>query len=49
MDSALDRLREAARAKGASGVYAIHFIAPQVAGGAAEVIAAGTAYWYVKE
>ncbi|MBP5212790.1 MAG: heavy metal-binding domain-containing protein [Pyramidobacter sp.] len=44
MDSALDRLREAARAKGAEGVYAIQFIAPQVAGGAAEVIAAGTAY-----
>ena len=44
MDSALDRLREAALAKGAEGVYAIQFIAPQVAGGAAEVIAAGTAY-----
>ena len=49
MDSALDRLREAARTKSADGVYAIHFIAPQVAGGAAEVIAAGTAYRYVDE
>ena len=44
MDSALDRLRAAACEKGADGVYAIQFIAPQVAGGAAEVIAAGTAY-----
>ena len=44
MDSALERLRDAALAKGAEGVYAIQFIAPQVAGGAAEVIAAGTAY-----
>ena len=40
----MERLAEKAREKNADGIYAIQFMAPQVAGGAAEVVAVGTAY-----
>ncbi|MDY4033604.1 MAG: heavy metal-binding domain-containing protein [Pyramidobacter sp.] len=43
-EKAMERLGKKAREKGADGVYAIQFMAPQVAGGAAEVVAVGTAY-----
>ena len=43
-EKAIERLGEKACEKGADGVYAIQFMAPQVAGGAAEVVAVGTAY-----
>lgn len=43
-ERAMERLREEALEKGADGVYAIQFMAPQVATGAAEVVMAGTAY-----
>ncbi|MCI7402551.1 MULTISPECIES: YbjQ family protein [unclassified Pyramidobacter] len=43
-EKAMERLGEKAFEKGADGVYAIQFMTPQVAGGAAEVVAVGTAY-----
>ncbi|MDY3869157.1 MAG: heavy metal-binding domain-containing protein [Pyramidobacter sp.] len=48
-EEAISRMSAAALEKGADGIYAIQFMAPQVAGGAAEVVAIGTAYKFKKE
>ena len=47
VEMAMARLAEKAEAMGADGVYAVQIATPQVTGGAAEIIAYGTAYRYV--
>ena len=42
-----ERLREEARKLNADGIYGVNISAPQVAGGAAEIIIYGTAFKYV--
>lgn len=48
MELALARLREKAEALGADGVYGVRIATPQVTGGAAEIIAYGTAYRFIE-
>ena len=48
-EEAIHRMSAVAEEKGADGIYAIQFMAPQVAGGAAEVVAIGTAYKFSKK
>ena len=48
VELALARLRERAEAMGADGIYGMHIATPQVTGGAAEIIAYGTAYRFIE-
>lgn len=48
VELAMERLRGNAEALGADGVYGVRIATPQVTGGAAEIIAYGTAYRFIE-
>lgn len=47
LEMSLDRMKDMAAELGADGVYGVRIATPQVAGGAAEIIAYGTAFKYL--